>query len=44
VDWYRRRWTGANVKQAEEAADQYAVQWSKTAKHVFRFLEKRRNA
>ena len=31
VDWYYRRWTEANRRQTEEAADQYAVYWSKRA-------------
>lgn len=44
VDWYRRYWGRANRRQGEEAADQYAVQWSKTAKYVFNRLEKARAA
>lgn len=44
VDWYERNWSGANQKQVEEAADQYAVQWSRTAKHVLNKIEKTRAA
>lgn len=42
VDWYWRHWSKANRRQVEEAADQYAVRWSKTARHVFNRLEKAR--
>lgn len=31
VDWYRRRWSGANGRACEEAADQYAMTMSATA-------------
>lgn len=31
VDWYGRRWSRASVRQAEEFADQYAVQWGPDA-------------
>lgn len=44
VDWYRRYWSRANLRQVEEAADQYAVQWSRTAKYVFNRLEKARKS
>jgi len=40
VDWYNRYWSSANVKQAEEFADQYAIQKTANATHVFNKLEK----
>lgn len=40
VDWYYRNWTKENSKQAEEYADQYAIQKTATATHVFNKLEK----
>lgn len=41
VDWYRRHWTAANLKQTEEAADQYAVRFTKTGTYVLNRLNKR---
>ena len=32
VDRYRRRWSRANRRRVEEFADQYAVEWSATAR------------
>lgn len=40
VDWYNRYWSSANSKQAEEFADQYAIQKTANATHVFNKLEK----
>lgn len=34
VDWYSRHWSSANGRQAEEFADQYAVQWAQDASVV----------
>ncbi|MGJ7499946.1 hypothetical protein ACSFBF_06270 [Variovorax sp. ZT5P49] len=34
VDWYTRHWSGANARQTEEFADQYAVQWASDASVV----------
>lgn len=42
VDWYRRHWSKANLREVEEAADQYAVRFAKTATHVFNRLQKAR--
>jgi hypothetical protein len=39
VDWYYRHWTAANLKQAEDAADQYAFRRARTASHVIRRFE-----
>lgn len=43
-DWYQRRWSAANGRACEEAADQYAVVWSRTAKHVMNRIEKDRRS
>ena len=40
VDWFNRHWSDANVKQTEEFADQYAIQKTANATHVFNKLEK----
>mgnify|MGYP000067038661 FL=1 len=40
VDWYNRYWTMANARQAEEFADQYAIQKTATATQIFNKLEK----
>jgi hypothetical protein len=40
IDWYYRNWTMANRKQAEEYADQYAIQKTATATYIFNQLEK----
>ena len=40
VDWYNRIWSKANAKQLEEFADQYAIQKTATATHVFNKLQK----
>jgi hypothetical protein len=42
IDWYYRNWTMANTKQVEEFADQYAIQKTATATHVFNQLERQR--
>ena len=34
VDWYRRHWSKANGRMAEEAAEQYAVRWAGVAAEV----------
>jgi len=39
VDWYNRYWSMANNKQLEEFADQYAIQKTATAIHIFNELE-----
>ena len=44
LDWYYRRWTPANTRKCEEAADQYAITWSRTAKHTINRIEKDRAA
>ncbi|QEH32493.1 hypothetical protein OJF2_09700 [Aquisphaera giovannonii] len=31
VDWYRRRWSKANVRRVEEYADQFAARWGPLA-------------
>jgi len=41
VDWYFRYWSKANLKQVEEFADQYAIQKTATATHVFNRLRNR---
>ena len=40
VDWYSRHWSMANSKQTEEFADQYAIQKTATATHIFKELKK----
>ena len=40
IDYYRRLWSAANRSQQEDFADQYAVQWSRTAKYVLNRLDK----
>lgn len=42
VDWYRQ-WSKANRKQAEEFADQYAIQKLATTTQVFNLLEDKLN-
>jgi hypothetical protein len=42
IDWYYRHWSKANHKQAEEFADQYAMQKLATATYVFNRLERLR--
>lgn len=42
IDWYQRHWSGANRKVVEAFADQYAMQKTATARHVFNRLEKKR--
>jgi hypothetical protein len=42
VDWYYRNWSGANLKQVEDYADQYAIQKTATATHVFNHLENKK--
>lgn len=44
IDWYTRHWSAANLSQVEEFADQYAIQKTATAMHVFNRLEKRRSS
>ncbi len=44
VDSYHRLWSKANSKVLEDSANEYAVSWAKTAKHVFNRLEKAREA
>lgn len=39
VDWFVRHWSKANVAKTEEAADQYAISWSRTTKHVLNRLD-----
>ena len=39
LDRYRRRWSRANRKQIEDAADEYAVRWSKSATDVLSRLD-----
>lgn len=41
VDWYRRRWSAANLRKCEEFADQYAASFSRTATYVLNRLDKR---
>lgn len=40
IDWYYRHWSKANRKQAEDYADQYAIQKTATATCVFNRLVK----
>ncbi len=40
VDWYNRHWSKANSKKLEEFAEQYAMQKTATATHVFNKLFK----
>lgn len=41
INWYCRNWSKASSKQAEDYADQYAIQKTATATYVFNKLEKR---
>lgn len=38
LDWYTRRWSTANVKQTEDAADHYAVRFLQKGRAVLRRL------
>ena len=40
VDWYARRWSKANARAIESAADEYAMQRTATAVHVLNKIEK----
>lgn len=40
VDWYSRRWSKANDRAVESAADEYAMQRTATAVHVLNKIEK----
>ncbi|MGB0849427.1 MAG: hypothetical protein ACPGSM_22010, partial [Thiolinea sp.] len=39
IDWYYRRWSAANYREAEEFADQYAIQHSAIATEVINNME-----
>ncbi|MCC7061347.1 MAG: hypothetical protein IT456_00995 [Planctomycetes bacterium] len=39
LDWYQRRWSAANMKQVEAAADQYAVRFLQSGKTVLGQLD-----
>ncbi|MGK0264505.1 MAG: hypothetical protein ACI8UD_003166 [Planctomycetota bacterium] len=34
LDWYERRWSAANLKQAEDADDEYAVRFAREGQTV----------
>jgi hypothetical protein len=40
IDKYHRLWSKANNRQVEEFADQYAIQKTATATHIFNKLQK----
>ena len=42
IDWYYRHWSKANLKQVEEYADQYAIEKTATATHIFNQLENKK--